>query len=172
MFGFNRKKPAIEGPIEFSLEAEIGRPASEVYRLIDVADPGFRQVLLGHSVAPVVGDDNCFDMVLNEMPDVTFHLRVVEAVRNRRLQLECTISPTVGNLRKSVETHIIEPRGDDACHITLVTEATFSDGLSDGELAEEIAMMSAAVHNDLIKLAIHAEDGTDAVLRFEEEQWS
>lgn len=170
MFGFNRKKPAIEGPIEIALEAEIDRPADDVYRLIDVADPGFGQVRLGNSVTPVDAEEGHFALVLADMPDLAFHLRVREAVKDARFQVECTISPALGNLRKTVETHVIEPRGENACDVTLTTEVTFADGLSDQELAQEIAVMSAAVHSDLTKLVIHAEDGTDAVRQYDEEQ--
>lgn len=172
MFGFNRKKPVIAGPIEFTLEAEIDRPASEVYRLIDIADPGFAQVRLGNSVTRVEGEDNHFELVLSELSGLTFHLYVREAVKDERHQLECITEPSLGNLKKTVETHVIEARGENACQVTLTTEATFADDLSERDLAEEIAIMSEAVHNDLTKLVIHAEDGTEAVLRFEEEQWS
>ncbi|MEM8726857.1 MAG: hypothetical protein AAGE86_15185, partial [Pseudomonadota bacterium] len=76
-----------------------------------------------------------------------------------------------GNLVKSVESHDIVPQGDNACTVKITVQATFVDGLSDREIANEVALMGMSVHNDLYKLAMLAEEGLDAVKDYEAENF-
>ncbi|MEO1731960.1 MAG: hypothetical protein AAFR64_14660 [Pseudomonadota bacterium] len=168
MFGFNKKKRMIEGPVEFIMEAEIQRPAHEVFPLIDMADPRYCHVQRGAELRQIEGSSDRYDMVVEEMDDVVFQFRVLERVEGERHSIECTIKPQINALVKSVETHVIKPISDSACHVTLTTSATFDEDLSDEEVTGEIAMMSAAVSDDLEKLAVLAEEGLEAVKALDE----
>ncbi len=169
MFGFNKKKPLIEGPVGFEMEVEIDRPAAEVFRLIDLADSGFAAVQRGATVTTVPGTEDSFTLRMPELEDITFKYKVVERVVGQRHSAECVIEPPVGNLAKALEEYAIEALSENSCRLDLTTHATFNSGLSDEEIAGEIAMMSMAVQDDLFKLKVHAEDGAEAVAAMEED---
>lgn len=169
MFGFNKKKPLIEGPVEFEAEVAIDAPASKVYRLLDVADPGFGQIELGNTVKRVPATQNEFHLSLVGLEDLTFCIRVLNAEPHSRITNECVIEPRFGNLVKAIEDHVIEATGENSCKVVQRTTATFVDGISDPEIAAEIALMSAAVENDLFKLKVHAEEGAEAVAALDDD---
>ena len=58
-----------EGPVEFEFSVEIGSPASEVFPLIDWADPRNAKRQLGNTVEQLEGQSDRFEMVLNGLPD-------------------------------------------------------------------------------------------------------
>jgi len=76
MLPFFQKKGVSSGPHEFGAEIEIERPASEVYPLLDLADPRHAKRQLGDKVEAVAGQDGAFDMVVAELPDAVFRLIV------------------------------------------------------------------------------------------------
>ena len=172
MFGFNKNKRAIEGPVEFTAEVEINRPASEVFHLIDVSDPRFSQAQRGAEVKAVDGKPNHFEMTVEEFDDAVFHFEVLERVEGRRHKAECAMVPQLFALVKAVEDHIIEPMDDNKCLVKLVVSAEFDPELSDEEVANEAAVMSMAVTGDLEKLLVHAEEGLEAVKALEEEEFN
>lgn len=169
MFGFNKNRPMIEGPIEFEMEIEIERPSSDVFRLIDIADPEFAHKQRGASVTQLDESNDRFCLKLPEMDDLSFNFHVTDRVAGERHTAECIIEPRVGNLVKSVEEYSVKPKGEDACLLVLKMNATFDDNLSDEEVAGEIAMMSMAVQDDLVKLKVHAEEGVEAVAALDED---
>ncbi|MEM7690180.1 MAG: SRPBCC family protein [Pseudomonadota bacterium] len=164
MFGFNKKSPMIDGPVEFTADVEIDRPAAEVFPLIDLASPRFKDAQMGAKVSPVENSADVYALRLDEMDDVVFRLTVMERVENERHAFEAVIEPKINALVKSVETHVIEPLGEKACRVTLTTAATFDEDLSDEEITSEIAIMNQAVMGDMDKLKTLAEDGVDAAM--------
>lgn len=171
MFGFNKKKPLMEGPIEFEAEVEIDCSAQRVYELIDVSSPKHAQIELGNTIEPVAGSDNTYRLELAQMEGTQFLMTVLAAVPGESHTVSAQIEPRVGNLESAIEDYAIETRGDNACTVRLTTKASFVDGLSDEEIADEVMMMSMAVQNDLTKLKLHAEEGPAAVEAFDEEMF-
>lgn len=169
MFGFNKNKRLIEGPVEFSAEVEIARSVQEIFPLIDLADPRFLHTQLGAQVRPVDGSEDRFEMTSPDVDDMVFHFTVLESIEGEKQALECVIKPQLLALHKSVETYVIKPRGENACHVELTTSATFDPSLSDEEVAGEIAIMSAAVASDLEKLRALAEEGVEAAKAIDED---
>ncbi|MEM6908727.1 MAG: SRPBCC family protein [Pseudomonadota bacterium] len=170
MFGFNKKKRLIEGPVEFEAEVEIDRPAAEVFGLIDLASPQCGLVQRGAHVTRVEGADNDYRLTSEEFGDCVFHFHVIERVDAARHTVEVVMEPQLYALEKAIEAHRIEPISEEACRVKLTTSATFDPTLSDEEVAGEIAVMSEAVMLDLEKLKLLAEDGVAAVKEFEENQ--
>ncbi|MEO1221293.1 MAG: hypothetical protein AAFY42_08080 [Pseudomonadota bacterium] len=168
MLESNKNSPMLNGPIEFDFSVEIDRPASEVFPILDMSDPRFSQVALGNTVKQV--GEKTFELEIEEMQGHTFRFDIVEYARDARHASEVTIEPRVGNLVQAVEDYQLTPLGPDRCTLKLVTKATFSDDLSVEEIAQEVAMMSMAVEEDLTKLKIHAEEGVEAVKAYTEEQ--
>jgi hypothetical protein len=70
----------------------------------------------------------------------------------------------------SHETYTIEPKGDEACILSLSVDATFVGGMSEEQIAMEVMMMTVACGNALEKLKIQAEQGVEAVHRIEAQQ--
>ncbi|MDJ0978767.1 MAG: SRPBCC family protein [Erythrobacter sp.] len=169
MFSFNKKNRLIGGPVEFSADVLIDRPASEVFPLIDINDPRFKDAQMGAHVSRVEGSDDRFELSSDEMEDVVFHFRVLERTLNSRHKVETAIEPRINALVSAIEEHILEPVGESACRVTLTTLATFDDALSDEAIADEVAVMSLAVTSDLEKLKALAEDGIDAARALEDD---
>lgn len=169
MFGFSKKSPLIEGPVEFEMTVEIERPAAEVFKLVDLADPGFAPVQRGATVTPIAGTEDGFTLKMPNLEEFLFTFKVVERVVGQRHSAECVIEPPAGNLVKALEEYSVEALTDSSCRLTLTTHATFDSNLSDDEVAGEIAIMSMAVQDDLTKLKVQAEEGLAAVMAMEEE---
>ncbi len=164
MFGLFKSKTAVPaGPYAFTLSIEIDRPASEIYALVDWADPRNSKRQLGHEVSSVGGAADRFRMVMTEMPDLLFDMIVSEAVPNSRYTFSTEIFPPVGRLVESQEDYAIKPLADDRCELTLTVMVIFQDNMSEAEFEEEMVRMNISVHNAAQKLKIHAEEGTEAV---------
>lgn len=172
MFGFNKKKRMIEGPIEFTAEVDIDRSAADVFPLVDVSDPRFRSAQTGAKVTPVEGTTDSYDMVMEGFDDAVFKFRILERVEAEIFTIEARMEPQMFALVSSIEESVIEPTGDTSCRVKLTTKATFDESLSDEEVAGEIAVMGEAVCNDLEKLKVLAEDGLDALKEMEEAEMS
>lgn len=172
MFGFNKKKRLIEGPVEFTAEVQIDRPAEEVFPLVDVTDPRFKETQMGAKVAAAEGSANRYELTMDGMDDVTFHFTVLEREIASHIKLEAVIEPQINALEKSLETKVIEHVSDTACLVKSTTIATFDADLTDEEVASEIAVMNEAVMGDLEKLKILAEDGLDALMEAQEAEMS
>jgi len=167
MFEFLKSKPAPSGPVEFELAVDVGRPAAEVYALLDWADPRNAKRQLGHSIAPIDGDPARYRLVMTEMPDHRFDMTIIEAVPHRSYVFSTDIQPRVGRLESDEERYSIEALGEDRCKLKLVTVAEFQDGLSMKQFEQELAMMTLACQRALIKLKLHAEQGLDALRALE-----
>ena len=167
MFEFLKSKPAPSGPVEFELAVEVGRPAAEVYALLDWADPRNAKRQLGHSIAPIDSDPARWRLVMTEMPDHRFDMTIIEAVPHRSYAFSTDIQPRVGRLESDEERYSIEALGEDRCQLSLVTIAEFQDGLSMKQFEQELAMMTLACQRALIKLKLHAEQGLDALRALE-----
>ncbi|MCK0127839.1 hypothetical protein [Erythrobacter sp. F6033] len=168
MFGFNKKKPMIEGPVTFEAEVDIERSCADVFPLIDISDPRFAHIARGANVAKVEGETDRYALTMDELEGVSFQFTVLERVEGERHKVECVIQPRINDLLLSVEEHFVVPTGENACRVKLITTATFDPSLSDEEVAGEIAMMSAAVEDDLFKLKLQAEEGPEAVAALDE----
>ena len=169
MLEFNQKKPLINGPIEFETSVEIERDAGTVFPLIDLASPGFAYLQRGATVQAVDGSAQRYRLTMEGLDDVVFLYHVTDRVEGRLHTAECVIEPRINDLVKAVESYEIEPIDSGSCKVTLITTATFDESLSDADIAGEIAMMSTAVHDDLLKLKVHAEEGADAVAALDDE---
>ena len=164
MFGLFKSKPAVPaGPYAFTLSMEIDRPASDVYALVDWADPRNSKRQLGHDVSAVDGTTDNYRLVMTEMPDLLFDMIVSEAVPNSRYTFSTEISAPVGRLVESQEDYAIQPLGEDRCELTLTVMVIFQDNMSAADFEEEMFRMNISVHNAVQKLKIHAEEGTQAV---------
>ena len=163
MFGLFKPKLAPEGPVQFQLALEIDRPASQVYGLLDWADPRNAKLALGHKVEPVDGQPDRFRLVMTEMPDHRFDMTVTKAVANQVYHFTTDIQPRVGRLEHDEEHYSLEPLGEDRCKLKLTTIATFKSGLKMKEYEQELSMMALACQRALIKLKAHAEQGVEAV---------
>ena len=171
MFGISRKEFAEPmGPYGFSHCVEIARPATEVYPLLDWADPRNAKRALGNKVERIEGERERYRLHLDLVPDHRFEMIVTEAVPGRTYAFENAITPPVGRLVSSHETYTVEPRGDAACVLSLEMSATFLGGLSDAEIAMEVLMMTVSCGNALEKLKTQAEQGVDAVHAIEAQQ--
>jgi hypothetical protein len=169
MFRFPKPDPAPEGPVAFDISIEIDRPAAEVYRLLDWADPRNAKRELGHRVEALDDAGSAYHLTLREMPDHLFDIRLIEAVPGERYAFWTEIVPRVGRLERNSEHYAIEPIGGHACKLRLTVEATFKSGLSMKKFEQELAMMSHACHRSVLKLKIHAELGPEAVREFDEQ---
>ncbi|MEO9462535.1 MAG: hypothetical protein ABJ242_07360 [Marinomonas sp.] len=173
MFGFGKKKPLVQGPVEFTSEAEINAAASVIYSLLDVSGPHFTHVLMGGTVTMIEEGEAAglgrFELKAKNLDDLTFHLHVTQAEPNLVHSHECVIEPLVGRLIKTVDTVEIEEIGPGKCRVVQTVSATFQDGLSDRSIAKELVSMTMSAENALEKLAIHAEEGIDAVSAYEDE---
>ena len=164
MLGLFKPKPSVPaGPYAFSMSIEIDRPASEVYALVDWADPNNSKRQLGNGVTAVGGASDHFRMVMTEMPDLLFDMLVSEAVPGSRYTFSTEIDPPVGRLVESQEDYAIRPLGDGRCELTLTVMVIFQDNMSPADFEEEMFRMNISVHNAAQKLKIHAEEGTEAV---------
>ncbi|UAB77566.1 hypothetical protein INR77_12305 [Erythrobacter sp. SCSIO 43205] len=157
----------IEGPIEFTADIDIDRPAADVFPLIDVANPRFRSAQSGAIVKRVEGTEDRFEMVIEGLETV-FKFHVTERIEGEKHALISTMEPQLFALAKSVETHEIEPTSDSSCKVTLKTFATFDSDLSIEQLASEAAMMSRAVVSELEKLKTLAEEGMEGLKAMED----
>ena len=159
MLGLFKPKPAPKGPVEIGFSLEIERPAHEVYALVDWADPRNAKRATGNEVRAVEGDPTRFDLIMPMLSDLTFEMRVREAIPYSRYAYECVIRPQYGMLTHSLETYDFEPQGDHRCVVAMLCVASFAEGLSEREYAEEAASMSAGVQSSMHKLKLQAEHG-------------
>lgn len=77
------------------------RPASEVYPLLDLADPRHAKRQLGDRVQAVTGEPGMFTMVVSELPDAVFTLAVTAEKREREYAFSSVSEPTSGTLPRT-----------------------------------------------------------------------
>jgi hypothetical protein len=164
MFGWFKPRMAPEGPVEIEMDAEIERPADEVYALVDFGDPRNYKAEVGTITRTGA---KSFDMVLDMLPDLTFPITEIEAEPGRSYTIESVLPEEVGGkLCKTVERCEIEPLGENSCKVTTTTLATFHP-MKLRHFDGEVAMLAMACNNSLMKLKIHAEQGVETIREIE-----
>ncbi|QUL38237.1 hypothetical protein [Erythrobacter sp. JK5] len=168
MFGLFKPKLAPEGPVEFSADVEIGKPAGEVYALIDWADDRNAKRATGNMVRQIPATPDRFEMVMEFMNDLTFEFAVTEAEPHRVYAFDCVIRPQVGNMKHNHERYEFEQLGPDKCRVTVTTKTTFVEGLRMRDFTCEVATIAASVQSSLQKLKLQAELGPEVAKALEE----
>ena len=152
-----------DGNVEFEREVEIERPATEVYPLLDWADPRHAKRQLGDQVESVACEPGRFRLIMADLPGHVFEMEVTEAAPPSAYGYGVEIRPPIGRLAASHERYSLEPLEAGRCRVTLVNKVAFVEGMDMDALAVEIGMMTIACHNALAKLKIQAEQGVEAV---------
>jgi len=167
MFGWFKPKMAPEGPVEIEMDAEIERPASEVYALIDFGNPRHHKAQVGTITRT---GDASYEMVLDMLPDLTFPITELEAIPGKSYIFESVLPEGAGGrLKKTVEGCEIEPLGPDRCKVVAKTLAYFHP-MKLKHYDHELAMIAMACNNSLTKLKIHAEEGVERIREIEARQ--
>lgn len=156
-------KTAPAGLHECVAEVEIDRPASEVYPLLDFADPRHANRQLGDRVEAVAGERDTFEMVISELPDAVFRLTVTARERDRLYAFSCVSSPTFGRVARSHEHYRLEDLGETGCRLILTNSAEFDGELDENEYGLEAMMLSFSSFSAIEKIKLHAEEGVEAV---------
>ncbi len=163
MLPFFRQKVVPAGPHEFGAEIEIERPASEVYPLLDLADPRHAKRQLGDRVQAVTGEAGTFTMVVSELPDAVFTLAVTAEKREREYAFSCVSEPTFGRVARSHEHYVLDDMGEQGCRLILTQTIEFDRELSEDEYGMEAMMLAFSGFSALAKIKLHAEEGVEAV---------
>lgn len=165
-----RPEMAPEGPVTFDFEEEVEAPADHIYRLVDFADPGNAKLELGHSVERT-GPDN-YRFTMWQMPDTPFAITVSEQVPGKSYAYRAQPQAKVGRLQWTQERYSFEMQDSGKCLVTLLVEAQFDEPMTMRDYAQEIARMATGCAIALEKLRLHAEQGAQAVLDYEAEQFA
>jgi hypothetical protein len=171
MFGLFKPKLAPVGPHPFEIEGDIGATAAEVFALIDFADPRNAMKARGASVEAVAGDGQRFVMKLPQVPDLDFHIDVIESEAPNHYAYAMLIDPLVGRLAASTESYTVWDVPGGGCRVRLENSVTFQEGLQEKHLVEEFALVTMSLYKTVAKLKLQAEQGVEAVLAFEERQF-
>ena len=170
MFGLFKRGAAQlvpDEPIEMKVAIEIGRPPADVYPLLDFADERHQLRARGDLVREIESDPAPYRLWYDLAPDLNFLFTVTETVPGEAYGYSAVIVPQVGLRTGSHEAWTLEPLGSDACRVTFVNTVHHVPGLTQAQLADEIAKSSNAAATALTKLKIHAEIGIEAVEQFE-----
>ncbi len=170
MLPFFRRKVVPAGPHEFGAEIEIGCPASEVYPLLDLADPRHAKRQLGDRVQAVIGEPGKFTMVVSELPAAVFTLAVTAEECEREYAFSCVSSVSFSRVARSHEHYVLEDMGKAGCRLILTQTIEFDRELSEDEYGMEAMMLTFAGFSALAKIKLHAEEGVEAVKAMSEAQ--
>ena len=102
MFGLFKPKPAPEGPIKLTFSVLVERPPADVYPLIDWADPRNAKRQLGHSVAAIDGSSSHFRLIMTEMPEHNFDMKVSDATPGADAESGRTRPTAVARMTKGI----------------------------------------------------------------------
>jgi uncharacterized protein YndB with AHSA1/START domain len=171
MFGLFKPKLAPVGPHAFEIEGEIEASAADVFALIDFADPGNAMRARGASVEAVGGNGQRFSMKLPEMPDLEFHIDVIESEAPNHYAYAIVVDPLVGRMAASTESYTVWDLPGGGCRVRFENAVTFQEGFRERDVVEEFARVTVASHNSLAKLKLQAEEGVEAVLALEAQQF-
>ena len=163
MFQFFGKKSVPAGPHRFGAEIDIELPASEVYPLLDLADPRHAKRQLGGKVEAVAGEPGRFDLAVSELPDALFALTVTAQEHDRCYAFSCVSTPRFGRVARSHEHYELEDLGNRDCRLVLTHTIEFDRALGEAEYGMEAMMLSLATFNAVAKIKVHAEEGVEAV---------
>lgn len=167
MFGLFRPKPAPEGPVVFELEVLVEKPAADVYALIDWSDERNAKRALGSEVHAIEGLPGAFQMIWTPAPDMLFTMDVTHEEPHHRYAFDIAITPRPGKLVSSNEDYRFEAVDDASCRVKLVDTVEFEPGMTMREFKHEVAVMTQACHQALLKLKLHAEHGAEAAAELE-----
>ena len=171
MFGLFKPKLAPVGPHPFEIEGEIAANAADVFALLDFADPRNAMKARGAAVTPVERPGRHFVMKLPQVLDLDFHIDVIESEAPNHYAFAIVIDPLVGRMAASTESYTVWDVTGGGCRVRLENAVTFQDGFREKDVTEEFAMVTMALLNSMAKLKLHAEQGVEAVLAFEAEQF-
>jgi len=171
MFGLFKPRLAPVGPHPFEIEGEIAASAAEVFALIDFADPRNALKARGATITPVEGNGARFVMKLPQVPDLDFHIDVIESEAPNHCAYAIVIDPLVGRMAASTESYTVWDVPGGGCRVRLENAVTFQDGLLEKHVVEEFARVTMAMLQSTTKLKLHAEQGVEAVLAYEAEQF-
>ena len=168
MFGLFKPKLALEGPYPFEIEGEIAARAADVYALLDFADPRNAMRARGATITAVGGAGQRFVMTLPQVPDLDFHIDVIEAEAPNHYTYAITIDPPVGRMAASTESYTVSDIPGGGCRVRLENAVTFQHGLREKDVPEEFGMVTVALYKTVAKLKLQAEQGVEAVLALDE----
>jgi len=171
MFGLFKPKLAPVGPHPFEIEGEIAASAADVFTLLDFADPRNALKARGATITPVEGPGQRFVMKLPQVADLTFHIDVIESEAPNYYAYAIAIDPLVGRMAASTESYTVSDVPGGGCRVRLENAVTFQDGFREKDIPDEFAMVTMALVNTMAKLKLHAEQGAEAVLEFEAQQY-
>lgn len=171
MFGLFKPRLAPVGPHPFEIEGEIAASAAEVFALIDYADPRNALKARGAMITPVEGPGQRFVMKLPQVPDLDFHIDVIEAEAPNHYAYAIVIDPLVGRMAASTESYTVWDVPGGGCRVRLENAVTFQAGLREKHIQEEFALVTMALLKTIAKLKLQAEQGVEAVLAFEKQQF-
>ena len=171
MFGLFKPKLAPVGPHPFEIEGDIAASAADVFGLIDYADPRNALRARGATITPVEGGGQRFMMKLPQVPDLDFHIDVIESEAPNHYAFAIVIDPLVGRMAASTESFTIWDVPGGGCRVRLENAVTFQDGFREKHVQEEFAMVTMALVNSMRKLKLQAEQGVEAVLAYEAQQF-
>lgn len=172
MFGLFKPKLAPVGPHTFEVEGEIAASAADVFALLDFADPRNALRARGAKVEAVEGDGLRFVMTLPQVPDLDFHIDVIEAEAPNHYAYAIVIDPLVGRMAASTESYTVWDVPGGGCRVRLENAVTFQEGLLEKHIQEEFALVTMALLKTVAKLKLQAEQGVEAVLAFNEQQFA
>lgn len=172
MFGlFKRGKAQLvpDEPIEMKVGIEIARPAAEVYALLDLGDERHQMRARGNVVRRESEQPEVYRLWYDRAPNLNFLFTVTDAVPGERYAFTADIVPPVGRRLGTHECYELEAIDGGRCRVTFINTIRHIPGLTQDELADEIAKSSVAAANGLTKLKLQAELGVAAVEKFERE---
>lgn len=101
MFGLFKPRMAPEGPVEIEMDCAIARAASDVYPMVDFADPNHHKRAVGTITRT---GDTTFELVVDMAPGLVFPITELEAAPPRVNTIESVLPPELGApLIKTVE---------------------------------------------------------------------
>jgi uncharacterized protein YndB with AHSA1/START domain len=171
MFGLFKPKLAPVGPHPFEIEGDIAVSAAEVFALIDFADPRNAMVARGCTVEAVEGPGRRFLMRVPQVPDLDFHIDVIESEAPNHYAYAIVIDPLVGRMASATESYTVWDVPGGGCRVRFENAVTFQEGFRERDVIEEFARVTVASHNSLAKLKLQAEQGVEAVLALEAQQF-
>ena len=172
MFGLFKRKDATlvpDEPIELRLSIEIESAADHVYSLLDWSDERNQMRARGNIVRQEADTPETYRLWYDRTPELNFLFTVIEAVPAQEYAFTALIVPPVGLRVASEERYTIEPLGEGRCRVIFVNTVVHQPGLTQRQLASEVAMSSKAAANGMTKLKLQAEQGAEAVAQFERE---
>ena len=146
MFGLFKRRMAPVDPVTYLNEITIARPPEEVFPLIDLADPGYRQLAMGHDLVQL-GEDE-YLLTVTFAPNEPFRVKVSERRSPEYYETRTVLAPGMGTLDVLEEHYTLTRTADNGTKVSTVTRATFYPGLSWSRFGKEPCFVSVATMNE------------------------